>query len=169
MSFVFEFRFVLVAALGAWTSSPPLQGQTPERIAGCYSFDRVMFRWSQFEAWSKTSFSPSTSLIELRLEPAESSDRDAGALLVRIPGLRDERERALWDRFSEWRVLPPDSVRISWWNGLSGVTLKLRWHGDTLSGQAVFAFDVGGPGMTGSSSAARPATARRVACPTPPR
>ena len=155
---------LIVAGLTVWTV--PARGQQTVAVAGCYVFTRPYFTWHEIEASSFTTFAAQTPLVQLLDEPAAYLGPQQNGRRLIVPGLRDSSEKVEWYRYSRWISVPPDSIALSWWNGLFGTHLSLRVFPDSLVGTSSYASDVGDPNAPRSHTA-RQALARRVPCPSP--
>lgn len=161
MSLLARLIGLIVVGLTVWTV--PTRAQQSGAVAGCYVFTRPYFTWHEIEASSFTSYAAQSPLVELLDEPAAySGPRKDGRRLV-VPGLRDSSAKEQWYRYSRWSPVAPDTIALSWWNGLFGTHLTLRVFPDSLVGTSSYASDVGDPNAPRSHTA-RPALARRVPC-----
>ncbi len=138
---------VLLASLLAAPQAVRGQG-TP--LTGCYEFPPHTFG---------ISAGPAAELIELTSSPR---DRD-GWFYLRVPGLRDGSMLRDYAN-SGWKQVAPDSVRLAWGNGHSGVGLYLHIRGDSLVGSRAQSVDLVGD----SGAPSRPVRGRRVPCPVVP-
>jgi len=133
-------RVAAVLASGV-LASHRVSAQSVEAISGCYSFNKSIFSWFTYERWSETSLHGETGLIELTSEPVTRATVGA-AWRVRLPSLLDAEESARWDELSYWRRIGPDSLEVSWYNGLFGPVARMRIGGDSLVGAQHYRSDV---------------------------
>ncbi len=159
-------RRIGLIVVGLTLSTVPASGQQSGSVAGCYVFTRPYFTWTQVEASSSTSFAAQTPLVELLDEPAAYLGPQQNGRRLVVPGLRDSSARGQWYHYSRWIAVPPDSIAVSWWNGLFGTHLSLRVFPESLVGTSSYASDIGDPNAPRSHTA-RAALARRVPCARP--
>jgi|GEM_PF-5905165 len=158
---------------------PPMIRSAAPIVPGCYRFDRAYFRTGVEDEAGAFVGIDSTSLVHLtpisKLVPVKAEDEGRRRQFVlRLPELNllSEDEEA-YGTHSHWSFIRADSIRISWWSGLSGPAFRLAVRGDTLVGVQSFGHDIAsGSSWDGETLVFHfddpiwePAHAVRVSCP----
>ena len=106
-------------------------------FAGCYELK--LGRWWPWSFGEDNEFVTPPTKIQLLPVPGTVGFEQNGFVIRRIPP--DEGSTFGRRRSSYWQVRSGTHVDLIWTNGLSGVTVNLRKHGDKLRGWAHPHFD----------------------------
>lgn len=131
--------------------------------AGCYRFDSAYF--PVIGRHPQTGALVSLRTADLALLPAspppDAAPHPQAPYAVRpIPFTVDTFTARRWAARSGWTPMGPDSVQVTWRNGLFGPVFRLAVRGDSLRGTVVHTTDVVGPPVRRGAAAAI-----RVSCP----
>ena len=140
---------LLLAASASATSAQEVPARAAA-IAGCY--DLRLGEWSPpMSIGGDSVFLQPPSRIELATTKGTvRGGRVRGYALHPAPGARRSVHR-----YAYWSVDDSVRIRLVWTNGLSGVRIMLRPHGDTLRGTAESFWDFERPTQTTGAVASR--------------
>jgi len=134
------------AADGSRSPSAPRLERSP-----CYALELGPWSHPFPSGWAAIHIPP--AIIRLDTSIVRRGWMQLTPNIPAIAAARRHREPA-------WRRLSEDSLHAVWSTGFSGVSLRVRQRGDSLTGQARADYDVGGPEVPVARL-----TGRRTACP----
>ena len=118
---------------------PRPQDSLPRALIGCWTVSLEAWR-PVMRLGADTIFSTPPKTIEIPAVRGTASFEAGGWIVRPAPGVRPSIHR-----FSYLVFVAPDSVRIVWTTGFSGLTMRLGLKGGSLRGTAETFWDFGRP------------------------